>query len=56
MAEELRAGGDERRQRRLIDIPDRGMAAADDEIQFVAEVSVVRIGEQVHEERQRGRD
>ena len=36
----VRPGGDQRHQRRLVGIPPRRMAPADDEIEFVAEIAV----------------
>jgi hypothetical protein len=54
VAEELRRGGEERHQRRLIDVAERGVAAANDEVELVAEEAVVRIGDGVERENDGG--
>ena len=49
----VRSGGDQRDQRRLIDVAEGGMQAADDEIELVAKDVVMRLGDEVDEEARR---
>ncbi len=49
--EELRAGREKRHDRRLIDVAPCRVKTADDKVELVAEEAVVRIGDQVHDER-----
>ena len=47
------SGGDQRDQRRLVDVAEGGMQAADDEIELVAKDVVMRVGDEVDEEARR---
>jgi len=56
MAEQLRRGRHQRDERRLVDVAPVRVEAADDEVQLVAEVAVVRVGDEVQQEDRRGGD
>ena len=49
-AEDLRQGGEKRHERRLVDIAESRMPAANDEIELVAEEAVMRVAGKVEEE------
>ena len=46
----VRRSGDQRDQRRLVDVAERGMQAADDEIELVAKDVVMGVGDEVNEQ------
>ena len=56
MSEELRPRGEQRHERGLIDVTELRMEAADDEVEFVAEEAVVRVGDEVEQGDRRRRD
>jgi hypothetical protein len=54
LAGDLGQRGDERHERRLIDVPEGGVPTADDEVELVAKEPVMRIADQVDGERPGG--